>query len=78
MQANVDGDESVAVGFSALYNMDPSGNTDMHNVAIGQSASYSCTVGIKNTSIGSQALYSDDTGSASVAIGYQAVYNQDT
>jgi len=76
MDANVDGDNNVAIGEGALGNMDPSGNVDMYNVAVGYQASLGCTTGIKNTSIGGDALFTDDTGNSSVAIGYKALYAQ--
>ena len=76
MDANVAGDESIAIGDQALTNMNPSGNVDMFNLAVGHSAGKACTVGVKNTILGNYALFTDDTGSGSVAVGYKALYAQ--
>jgi len=73
--ANVDGSKSVAVGASSLENQEPSGATDMHNVAIGQEAGNDITTGTTNTVVGSLAGDAITTGSGNTALGYNAAFS---
>ena len=75
LSANVDGSKSVAVGASSLENQEPSGATDMHNVAIGQEAGNDITTGTTNTVVGSLAGDAITTGSGNTALGYNAAFS---
>ena len=75
LSANVDGSKSVAVGVSSLENQEPSGATDMHNVAIGQEAGNDVTTGTTNTLVGSLAGDAITTGSGNTALGYNVAFS---
>ena len=70
--ANIDGSKSVAVGTNAMGSQDPSGDTDMHNIAVGFEAGNSVTTGTTNTLVGSSAGDAITTGSGNTILGYNA------
>ena len=75
LQDNVDGSKSVAVGTNALTSQEPSGATDMHNVAIGEEAGTSISTGTTNTIVGSLAGDALTTGSGNTALGYNVAFS---
>lgn len=75
LQDNVDGSKSVAVGTNALTSQEPSGATDMHNVAIGEEAGTSISTGTTNTVVGSLAGDALTTGSGNTALGYNVAFS---
>jgi trimeric autotransporter adhesin len=70
--ANVEGDQSVAVGREALKNQNPVGNVDMNNVAVGYQAALCTTTGVGNTAVGMAALRLNTTGCLNTAVGCSA------
>ena len=72
------GDRNVAIGTNAFYDLEPSSNANMENVAIGFSAGRLTTTGDYNTFLGAQTGYSVTTGSNNTLIGRYAGANFDT
>ena len=72
------GDRNVAIGTNAFYDLEPSSNSNMENVAIGFSTGRLTTTGEYNTFLGAQAGYSVTTGGDNTLIGRYSGANFDT
>ena len=72
---NGDGSKSVAIGHATLAGQDPSGATDMHNVAVGFESGNDVTTGTLNTLVGSLAGDAITTGSGNTALGYNVAFS---
>lgn len=72
LTANTVGDKNTAVGYQSLYAMNPAGNADMYNTAVGYGAGLSLTTGVNNTLIGGLAGEELSTGSYNTHVGYNA------
>ena len=70
MTTNQQGDRNTAIGHRSLYTMNPSGNADTLNTAVGYYAGYSIETGDKNTLIGAGAGDNITTGTNSTCVGY--------
>ncbi|MAO20969.1 MAG: hypothetical protein CMJ25_09490 [Phycisphaerae bacterium] len=73
LTTNVAGDRNVAIGEQALQNMNPSGNVDTLNVAVGYNAMLATTTGVANTAVGALALDANTTASYNTAVGYNSL-----
>ena len=72
LTANTVGDKNTAVGYQSLYAMNPAGNADMYNTAVGYGAGLSLTTGVNNTLIGGLAGEELSTGSYNTHVGYNS------
>ena len=72
LTTNVRGDRNTAIGFEALATMNPSGDADTNNTAVGQKALTSNTTGTQNVGIGSNAGDDVTTGDNNTLIGHNS------
>jgi len=72
LSTNVQGDRNVAVGHKALETLNPAGDVDTYNTAVGFKAGNAVTTGVENVFVGGESGDAVTTGSRNTFVGYNS------